>query len=111
PEDRTTGGRQPHPVTPSGQPAPIALNVLNRNFRKVDNMSRKQRKYEKEIRARKAAEAKVEAEEKAKAERKEAAQQRAKAEEQRRAALTPEERAAEDKRNGIIGLIGVAIVV
>lgn len=73
-------------------------------------MSRKQRKYEKEIRARKAAEAKVEAEEKAKAERKEAAQQRAKAEEQRRAALTPEERAAEDKRNGIIGLIFVAIV-
>ncbi|WP_035121250.1 hypothetical protein [Corynebacterium freneyi] len=73
-------------------------------------MSRKQRKYEKEIRARKAAEAKVEAEEKAKAERKEAARQRAKAEEQRRAALTPEERAAEDKRNGIIGLIFVAIV-
>lgn len=74
-------------------------------------MSRKQRKYEKEIRARKAAEAKVEAEEKAKAERKEAAQQRAKAEEQRRAALSPEERASEDKRNGIIGLIFVAIVV
>ena len=61
---------------------------------------RKQKKYEKEIRAQRAAQEKIDAEDARKA-----------AEEERRAALTPEERKKEDKRNTIIGLIGVGAVV
>lgn len=73
-------------------------------------MSRKQRKYEKEIRARKAAEAKVEAEERVKAERKGAARQRQADEAKRRAALTPEQRDSEDSRNMWLGLGFLAVV-
>lgn len=72
---------------------------------------RKQKKYEKELRAQRAAQEKIDAEDARKAEREEKARARKQAEEERRAALTPEERKKEDKRNTIIGLIGVGAVV
>ena len=72
---------------------------------------RKQKKYEKELRAQRAAQEKIDAEDARKAEREEKARARKQAEEERRAALTPEERKKEDKRNTIIGLIGVAVLV
>lgn len=75
-------------------------------------MSRKQRKYEKEIRARRAAEEKIAAEDAAKAKKEKERKQAQEAERKRRAALTPEQRAAEDKRNAIgCGVIFLLLLI
>lgn len=72
---------------------------------------RKQKKYEKEIRAQRAAQEKIDAEDARKADRAKKAEAARAAEKKRRANLTPEERSKEDKRNGIIGLVVVIAIV